>query len=241
MNAYLFAGNRGRIYITNGSQAQLYKKVPDHLSNTIEPYFTWGGATSQKNQLYFGVSATSNAGTPINSYGGVWAIDLDTAALRFITQLSYNSSTSSYPGIATALAIVSGTATGYGLFIGWNSGSSTYGVDASISNPYTGGQAYIISDLIPVGTFIKKRTFSQVEFKLSVPLVAGESVEMQVGSTFAGSFTSAGTYSFISGTDNLSANFPFTIEKLQWLKVKAILTSTTSSPSYCRLKEMRVY
>lgn len=233
-NAYLFAGNRGRIYVTNGSQAQLYKKVPDHLSNTIEPYFTWGGACSQKNQLYFGVSATTNAGVTINQYGGLWAIDLDTTAIRLSSQLSYGT----YAGLATALYPISGVVTGFGLYIGWNSGASTYGIDATSSNVYTGGQSYVISDLIPVGTFIKKKTYSQVEFKLSVPMVSGESVQLLVGSTLTGALTSCGTNSTIGA---ISDNFKMPIEALQWLKVQAILTGTNSTPSYCRLYQLRIY
>ena len=30
-NTFIFAGNRGRIYYTNGTNAQLYKKIPDHI------------------------------------------------------------------------------------------------------------------------------------------------------------------------------------------------------------------
>jgi hypothetical protein len=40
---YIFSGNRGRIYQTNGSQASLYKKIPDHLSDTVEPYLIRNG------------------------------------------------------------------------------------------------------------------------------------------------------------------------------------------------------
>ena len=79
-NTYLFAGNRGRIYVTNGSQAELFKKIPDHLSGTVEPYYIWGAIGYSQNQLYFGFQAQQNNGSILQS-GGLWALDITTGAL----------------------------------------------------------------------------------------------------------------------------------------------------------------
>ena len=68
-NAYIFAGNRGNIYITNGSQASLFKKLPDHLSGGVEPLYAWGGATYNKNRLYFGVNVTLTGGRKRKLWG----------------------------------------------------------------------------------------------------------------------------------------------------------------------------
>lgn len=249
-NTYALVGTRGRIYITNGSQAQLFKKVPDHISGTVEPIYTWGGLSSQRNQLYFGLSATDNSGSSAtNQYGGVWAIDIDTVALRFINQLSYAAGTTfgSYPGICTLLISPPGGGAGYGLFMGWDSGSSTYGVDVSSAAvnsrtpPYTGGQSYAFSEMIPVGTFLRPKTFEVAEYKLSMPLVAGESVQIKVGSSYAdyvnGTMTSLGTD---STTGDLSFPQPFATQNHQWMIVQAILVSTTTSPSYTRLLQIRL-
>jgi len=46
-NAFIFPGNhqgRGRIYITNGSQAEVWFKMPDYLSGVQDPYYEWGDA-----------------------------------------------------------------------------------------------------------------------------------------------------------------------------------------------------
>lgn len=233
-NTYIFMGNRGRIYVTNGSQAQLYKKVPDFLSGTVEPYFTWGDIGFNKNQLYFGILGFNNAQTANNNFGGLWAIDMDSKALRLVNQLSY----ATYAGYCTLFISLTTQSPGSGFYAGWDSGASTYGIDISSSNLYTAGESYVISDLIPVGTFIKKRTFSQVEFKLSAPLVSGESVQLLIGSNLTGTFTSLGIESTVGA---LSSNFPVTVENMQWCKIKAILTGTNSSPSYVRLKELRIY
>lgn len=250
-NTYIFVGNRGRIWITNGSQAQPFQKIPDHISNSVDPLFNFGTVTGyisqcavyNWNQLYFGVQAYSNGtGTKISGYGGVWAIDLTTGALRNVGEMSYGT----YAGNVSALYPLqtNSSTPGYGLLMGWNDGTNG-GADQSINTPYTGGQSWITSDLIPLGTILDPETPSQIEFKLSRPLVAGESVQLYVGNyldmTYA-SFQSCGTFSttnmtspYISG---ITTDMP--LDKFQWIAVQAVLTSTASSPSYCRITEMRI-
>jgi hypothetical protein len=233
--AYIFAGNRGRIYQTNGSNIEIFKKVPDSITGEVEPYFSWGDAIYWKNQLYFSFSATTNAGVTVSTVAGVWAIDLPTGAFRYTNKLSYDS----YSGTTTVLVqnIISSSPAGGGFYIGWvNSG--TYGVDTTSSTPYTGGQATIDMDLIPVGTFLTKKTFQNAEWKLSTPLVSGESISIyyrqNINEAFAllGTTTTAG---FLSDQP-----YPVTFEMGQWIQLRAVLTSTASSPSYVRLRELRL-
>lgn len=251
-NAYILAGNRGRIYITNGSQAMLYKKVPDHISGTVEPYFTWGGLASTKNQIYFSVYATTNAGTALDDYGGVWAIDTDTKAMRLVNKLSYNSYSGFAPVILPQLPFqIVGNPAGTGLYIGWNNGSAftgtNWGIDETISTPYTGGESYIDSDLIPVGTVLKPTTNGSVEFKLSRPLVSGESVKVQYRQIFNESDTgftdiqtSGGTTTFNTAGIYSGVYQDVNFQNSQWIQFRVVLTSTASSPSYVRLTELRV-
>ena len=233
-NAFAFMGGRGRIYITNGTNAQLYKKIPDHISGTVEPYFTWGGATSFKNQLYFSFLTANNAGAANNNYGGVWAIDIDTSALRLTNKLSFDT----YGGYATALIPnYSTNPVGTGLYINWYNGSSGFGIDVTVGTPYTGFQASIDYDLIAPGTFLRAKTFKTVEYKLSSPLVAGESISIYYRKNFKDAFdliftsSTTGAYS-----DNHSVNFT----NAQWIQLRAVTNSAVSSPSYVRLKEVRI-
>ena len=248
-NTYIFAGVRGRIYITNGSQASLYKKIPDHISGTVEPYFAWGDAGFMKNQLYFGVSCKNNAGTAINEYGGVWAIDLDTQALRLSNELSYGT----YAGIASVifpLVISSSTTTpaGAGLFVGYTSDSGAYpgGMDISTTSPYTGSQATIDSDLIPIGTYEKPRNFTRVEYRLTKALVSGESVVIKyrlLFDKFDQTTPAINTYATIL-TDSTAGNYSsvgsVNFSNAQWVQFQIVLNSTASTPSYTRLKEIRI-
>lgn len=232
-NAYVFIGQRGRIYVTNGVSAQLFKKVPDHLSNQPNPYFTWGDATYNRNQLYFGVQATNNSGTAINQYGGLWALDVDTKALRLVNQLSYGT----YLGNVTALSSLGGlpTSDGYGLYIGWF--TTVGGIDKGSSTPYTGTQAYLDTEIIPIGQFLNKYTFTNIEWKLAVPLVSGESVTLSYRTNVTASYTQIGTTNTVGA---LSDVYLMNFDQVQWIQIRAQLTSTASTPSYVRLKEIRL-
>lgn len=241
-NTYIFAGNRGRIYTTNGSQAQLYKKLPDHLSATVEPYYTWGGTCFNKNQLYFSFSVTDNSGVAITTMGGVWAIDLDTKATRLTNELSYGT----YAGYATALwnpppVIAAPTnSVGIGIFMGWDNGASGYGLDTTTSAPYASSQSYIDYDLIPVGTFYRPNTPKTVEYKLSVPMVTNESVSIYYRLNFNDAYTLIFTSSGVTSNGSISDNSPVNFTNAQWVQLRAVLNSTASSPSYTRLREIRL-
>lgn len=232
-NTYIFAGRRGRIYVTNGSQANLYKKVPDHILG-IEPIFTWKNCCYNKNQIYFGMTVTNNAQSSSNAYAGLWAIDITTDALRVVTLQS-----SPTASVTAVYAYNSAVASGFGLFTAWKLGT-TYGVDKATSNPYDTYVAYIETDLIPVGQFLKKRTFENIEWKTSVPLVNGEGIKISYRGNKSASYVLIGETLGTSAYTPLSDYFPVNFDQSQWAQFKIEMKSTTTTPSYCRLTEIRL-
>lgn len=250
---YIFAGNRGRIYQTNGSQASLYKKVPDHLSDTVEPYFTWGDVYSVKNQIYFGIKATNNAGTVINNYGGLWAIDADTKAIRISNKLSYDS----YENYVSCLTINNSVTSGIALYSGWgttttytmNDNGNTYtyylgGIDKPSTSPYSNYETYADSDMIPIATYLQNKTFEQVEFKLTKPMVSGEGVKIQyrthITDTFVDVFETLYSATVENNSQNMSGFSTVNWENVQWLQLRILSKSTSTTPSYTRIKEIRI-
>ena len=250
-NAFIFAGNRGRIYKTNGVNVDLYKKFPDYVSGAIEPFYLIGGggtvyqnnslpygdAMYWRNQLYFTYTAKKNDGSSLSTVTGVWAIDLDTNALRMSNQLSFGTS-----GTITALApnITTDTPGGSGIFSAWYTGNSN-GVDISSSTPYANFEPYIETELIPVGTALNPKTFAQVEYKLSYPLGnngTSESVRIAYRTDLSQNYTTI--YTTSSTTGGISAYNAVNFEKSQWLQFKISLSSNATTPTYVRLKEMRL-
>lgn len=128
---------------------------------------------------------------------------------------------------------------GTGFYAGWqsNNTSNPYGLDTTSALPYTNSEAVIETDLIPIGTWQKPRQGSQVEYKLSKPLVSGESVVIKYRLDFSQSWTTLLTDSTAGNFSNSAfCNF----DNAQWLQFQAVLNSTNSSPSYTRLREIRI-
>lgn len=136
-SAYVFAGHKGNVYITNGSSASLVTYIPDYCagipgtpSSYIEPYFTWGGAMYVDGRVYF--SILDQTSTKIGTCGGIWSFipsenfsqDQETGlSLRLENQSSYGT----YNGMCTVLLPSQlQTAVGPQYFSAWQSNLTTY-------------------------------------------------------------------------------------------------------------------
>lgn len=237
-NMYIFAGRRGRIYVTNGSQANIYTKVPDHISG-IEPIFEWKNCCYNKNQIYFGVLAKDNSKDFITSYYGLWAIDVSTNALRVANIQSSNTAT------VTAIYAFNSIASGFGLAVAFanydaNGNFLTAGIDTGTENPYTTYISSIETDLIPVGQFLKKRTFENLEFKLSVPMVNNEGIKISYRPYKSSSYTQIGETLGTSTSTPISDFYTVNFDQSQWVQFKIEMKSTNTNPSYVRLNELRL-
>lgn len=235
-NTYVFAGFRGRIFTTNGNSISFFKKIPDHISNTSDPTITITQPTYSKNQIYFGVAyGTPSQGNSLsgNQYYGTWGIDIDTEALRG----SYVQSTlNALPVKIFASNLLTA--------IAWyNYSDTTYGIDAVYSLPYistgAGNDYYTLieTELLPVGLYLNKRTFSNIEYKLTRNPSSTEKVKISQRSSLSDSYVQIGE---TTSTTNLSDVYTVNFENQQWLQLKIELRSTSASPTFTRLKEVRI-
>jgi len=229
-NVYIFPGNvtgRGKIFVTNGSQADLVFKIPDFITNREEPYYVWGDVIYHRNNLVFSFQPMTNNSSPASlTQYGVWALDLETNAFRQLTN---------FTGYANVLiADQSNFATaGMSYMIGVYDASNNYSIQNSSTAAGT-GSATIITDQIPVGTVLKKTTFKQVEFKLGTDLASSESVVLTAisdldNSTALGTFNTVGTFSGVASV---------AFEASQWLQIQAVITG--ASVTGVRLREIRI-
>lgn len=234
-NVFIFTGNvtgRGRIYLTNGTNANLFYKFPDHISGYQEPYYKFYDAIWHRNSLMFGVEVTQNGNGNVitGPTAQVWAVGLENNSFRSVSTITGGSgsgrllipdeSNTQVSGLAYAVAYSNG---------------STHGISYSDTSAGT-GSGTIKSDIMNVGTFVNKKTFSQVEFKLGYPLQSGESIAL---SYVADNTTVGSIGTFTSSTSTISDVTPVTFEKCQWLQITASLTGN-SAVSGCRLKEIRL-
>lgn len=246
--AYVFTGNKGNIYITDGNVASAVTTVPDYVAGVpgtplsyIEPYFSWGDAAYIRGRVYF--SILDQTATKAGNCGGIWSftptqnlyIGQDMGiGLRLENQNSYGT----YNGLATVLLPNENQqAIAPQFWSGWYSSVATplYGID------YTGTGAssvsIIESDAIPTGTMLDKKTFEQIECKFATPLLTGDSVLVKYRKDLTSAWISAGTMRI--ETNRLSIYFPATFEKTQWLQIQTILTPGSAS-GFIRLVEQRI-
>ncbi len=238
-NVFIFPGNtggRGRIYITNGSQADLYFKIPDYIFGEQDPYYEWGDAIFHNNNLVFGFFVDPNSGSAPLLSTQVWAISLHTKAFRSISEIPASGTAKSNATVLIAAPNPKGP--GFSYIVGWDDNGSAPGIGYSGTIAgFNSTGAIITTDLIPVGTFLQKTTFSQVEFKLRSPLQSGESI--QITPLVDGVPGSALTFSPTPTTGSISAYALINFEKAQWLSFQ-IQTIGNSASSGVRLRELRV-
>lgn len=223
--AFVFAGNTGSIYATNGSAFQLYKKLPDYPSGVSRPYYTWKAALPWRGQLYFSTTAEQNDGTDLSSVNGVWAIDLSSGALRQVQKVSSDSYAGSVPVILPH--VLSSTPPGHGLYLAWANGS-TYGVDVTASTYYT-DDAYLETELTPVGTALAKRTFRQLHILLGTKLASGEGIKVSYRKSLSDSYTTIGTYTYATEGAVSSISKDAQIVDADFIQLKAELISGGST------------
>jgi len=256
---YIFAGNKGNVYITNGSTASLVLTVPDYCAGVagtpesyVEPYFIWGGAAYVRGRVYFSIQDQTSSKT--GNCGGIWSFvptqnfyyGQDTGlALRLENQNSY----ATYNGAASVIiASANQQAKSPQYWSGWYSGLSsvTYGIDFTAATTVAAQTTVIETDMVPTGTMLEKTTFTQLEFKMSTPILRtgnSESVAIAYRLNSTDTFTSAGTVEYEGGTNDtqLSGYVPVNFEKGQWLQLQITLTpgTSTTTNSYLPLVEVR--
>lgn len=249
-NAYIFTGQKGNVYVTNGSSASKVLSVPDYCAGIAgtpttyyEPYFSWGGAMFLRGRVWF--SILDQTATKVGNCGGIWSFvpsqnfstNQSDLALRLDNQSTYGTYSGTCPVLLPSFSQNAITPQYYSA---WYSSISapTYGID--FTGTTTGLAANIETDLIPTGTFLVKKTFQQIEYKLSTPLANGETVQIYYRQNSTDTYVTCGT-AITESTTGLSGYFKVPFQQGQWLQLKIVLTPlASSSSSFIRLKEIIV-
>lgn len=243
-NVFVFTGStngRGRIYITNGTNADVFFKMPDELAAAAEPYWVWGSSTYasmnaawHRSNLIFSANITTNGGTSIQGTADrVFALDLSTKALRSVGDFPSSPSSGS-----VVIPIAPGTSsTGMGFYAGFYNGTSTYGIVSSVTNLTQSISSTYTTDIIPIGTFLNVKTFTSLEYKLSVPMSSGETLSVYYRSNLNTGFQLVKAFTTLSLIADIET--PLNFEKLQWVQFQ-IITSAASGGSGVRLRELRI-
>jgi hypothetical protein len=249
--AYVFAGNKGNVYITNNAVASLALKVPDYCAGVpgtpltyIEPQFTWGDADYVRGRVYF--SILDQTATKAGNCGGIWSFvptqNIDPSqeigmALRLENRQSYGD----YDGYATIiLPNQEQTVTSPQYWAAWqdsySTGTSNFGIDGTGTTPVT--QYVVETDLLPSGTMLEKGTFQQLEYKLTTALASGDSVQLYYRTNSTDAWTSCGTVQEET-SEKISGYFNQVFQKTQYLQFRIVVTTGgTTASSFVRFKQL---
>ena len=254
----IFSGNKGNIYLTNGSSVVPLCTVPDYVASSAnfvqDPYFLWGGATYIRGRVFFSIQ--DQTGSHTGNCGGVWSFvpsfsyfpNQDAGLSLRMEAASSQWGTEGYNGYApilfTGLEEGAQEANGPQYIACW--AQSVNSIDFSGTTPVTNGSALIETDAIPVGTFLDKRTFSQIELKFASALVAGESVVVNYRTDLEAAWASAGTLTSETAAANGNGSTLSQIilgvdfQTAQIIQLQILMTGTATNPSWCRLQEIYI-
>lgn len=232
-NLYITAGVKGNIYISNGYSTSPWVKIPDSFFGMIDPQLIPGDMMAHRNKLYVGFSCGNSP-----FLNGTFSIDLDSKIINFENQNSYGPNASGvnslYGQPAVLIELEAAAYDQYGS--AWYDGTKG-GMDTNTTTLYTGGEAVIETDMIPIGTFLFPRTNMNIEFKLDTPMATTDTITIYGRQSYFGSYVQLGT---TNGQATLSDVYtPLVLQKSQWIQFKIVLTSGGAT-NFIRLREMRL-
>lgn len=242
---YALAGLKGNIYISNGYSADLLKKIPDSFFGQNDPAYTWGGLMYHRNKLYFGVTTTTQGAS--NQYlSGIFSLTIGNGnfipeipgSLFFENQNSFGLFQTNLSGLASPNILIDDNNSSTDFYYSAWFSNGVGGIDKSSTSVYTDGSTFIETDLIPVGTYLTQTTPIQVEFKLDAPMTVGDSITVLGRKSFTDSYSQFGQVFTATANNEVGWAFPSSIENLQWVQLKLILT--TAAGDVVRLREIRL-
>ena len=240
---YITAGQKGNVYVSNGSYVQLMYKIPDYIAGVIDPVWTFGDMMSHRGKIYFQAMAQNTSGT--NILAGVFSLIVSPAITGEVASGLVMEAQNSY-----GLVPASG-ATGAGILIDnvpssngqdsyysfYSTGSSTGAGDFNDTTVWQNFEPMIETDLIPVGSILESVTFGLIEFKLGAPMNTGDEISLAYRTQLSGAYTTIATTS----TNEISEYDNSNINTAQWIQLRVTYKGAASGTSFIPLKEIRLH
>jgi len=194
---YISAGDDGKIYVTDGTNVQLVKRLPfTTLGSTYNPT-SWvypnAMCINQKGNLLVGLSA--NYDSNVATTTGIWEISLTQG---YPTSMPYFSRDGNLGDVSNvrfgSVRVLDNNALSFGVQSGTTYELST----TSATVLWSDYKAKWRTELFQIGTKKNRKSFSDIEFTLIKPLVTNQSVKLSYRKNLYDSFTTIGTFSYSS-------------------------------------------
>jgi hypothetical protein len=220
---YVSAGEYGNIYVYDGSQLELYKKVQGTYSPAAKATVHPDAVANLDGQVLFGVS--NSTGNPCLQ--GVYRIGRHSRNYNWIVDLAYPiSERATGAFVLSSIEIGSIIVLGQKILVSWKNGS-TYGVDLLDTSNRCDG-AYFETRVIRADRLVHS-TFSEFVMAYN-SLPASTALTLTYDKNYAGSYTTP-TSSQVTDIDRKTISLEEGIEATA-LQLKVLFTcSTSSTPS----------
>ena len=223
---FIVAGTSGNVYESDGTNYRKIATLPFIQSGIYAnaEYFPNAIEISDKGTLLIGVSVGSDG----YSKAGVYEIDIDDPAypvcLKNVISTGNMTSTTGRISIGVVKPINNQT-----MLVGWRDGS-TFGVDSSDYIMYASYGGVIETDMVKVGTYNNKHTFSQLEWGLSEPLVNGQKIRISFRKNNKEDYSTPQEWTYGGFTEGLlSFADTFAIADAEYVQLKIELDQATTT------------
>lgn len=227
---YISAGVRGNIYVTDGSNYRIIKRIPYATKGAFAGrsfVYPNSMAFHSNGNLLVGVS-TLDSNSSNDGKFGVYELAVNNEGTPLCLKNLISSGT--VTGVNGVLKIgVVATFDDDAIYIGWTSGT-TYGLDQTTFRMYTSYASYFESALIQTGDNLTPKTFQNLEFRLGSPLISGQGIKIEYRKNLNDSYTTIGTFDYSTLGGVISHNTPALITDAEQVQIKISLTQATTTP-----------
>lgn len=215
--AYIFCGNTGSFYATNGATTRLVKKIPDSITGVISSGngAGFGDVAVLKNKIFFGIS------------GLIMSYNIDTGVLiveneysNFVTGATTVQSIVPYHDNYFIASIYKASGSLTYILTEQSTGNQNQSVNSEL-NPYSNYEAYLITPFIKLGNPQEKIEISAFDIQMAKNLISGEAVRISYRENSNDSFTVIGTFDYANygGVNNTTIKYAIPTNFIQ-LKIE---------------------
>ena len=220
---------KGNIFITDGLNIRLFKKISQHLNDfsvvgqrfALYPY----AVNMYNGKICFGIGFSDGAHFgPITC--GIYSLEQDRLTIPHIISTG---TVDGSPVLIGALAVQ----TADRLFFSWRD-NTTYGVDRTTAGWSTNYEGFLTTELFQVGTHFNRTKFQRITIQMARPLRSGDGVRIQYRDDLLASWTTINTWD----TENEQETFfQFDSSRLSAIQFKIALKAYNAgnwSPEFLR-------
>lgn len=242
-NIYILAGSKGNIYVSNGFSAQLLFKMPDFIAGVFDPIWSWGDLMVHRSRLWFQAIAQELDGT--NILAGIFSLTVSPSAIgetaSGLVMESQNSLALNLPQGALPDGILldnekwsSGVDSYYSVY---STSDTTGTVDFNDATLWADNEAVIETDIVPIGDFLDKNSYGNIEFKLDRPMVDGDSISLYWRPSLTDAYEFIGT----TVTETLSDYNASNLAESQWAQFMVTTSCAAVGSSRVPIREIRLH